>query len=185
LVFTLIVSCKKDEIDSAPKHIASAEISLSKKLQKARKDIKNNQNLLSYSETVFDENKRQFILNAKSGNYSSTEDEEDGRTLSPEEEMFFESYFNDINHSGLTKLEVTNYYINILPPLDLANESEIYCLETLSLLKNLYTEIGDEPATPWDDRWDNCMRAKAKAIEDGNWVDKVIFLSNPGVAVLQ
>lgn len=111
--------------------------------------------------------------------------------LTIEEELIFQSYFNSFNKNDINKILITDYYISEVKKLNISNESMVFCLNTLSFIKNqiIYFNYDAQNNLSYKSLyssrcWDSCMSDKADSVwKDGNWIDKAAFIATAAETV--
>jgi hypothetical protein len=105
-------------------------------------------------------------------------------TFNNVEKIILKSYFDALNQSSLSSIDITQYYIEKIEKFNIHFKVKEDCINFLIFIRDLMIFINYDNYDRIDSQsllkrscLDQCMYNKAKAIwEDGNWVDKTFFI---------
>jgi hypothetical protein len=105
-------------------------------------------------------------------------------TLNHAEKIIMKSYFDALDQSSLSSIDITQYYIEKIDKFDIDFKVKEDCINFLIFIRDLMIFINYDNDNNVDSQsllkrscLDQCMYNKAKAIwVDGNWVDKAGFI---------
>ena len=120
---------------------------------------------------------------------------QEGETLSNDETIILKSYFKCAKNKDIDKVLLTQYYLDKIDKLDVDEWTKYRCNACLSLIRDaLMVSTRDKTAAPrlkspyeytigdyvsiFEDCLHRCIDAKLSAIFNGNWFDKVWFISH-------